>query len=275
MRLKRNTSLQLPISVIIPCYNCSNTIVRAVNSVVNQTLQPKEILLIDDKSSDNTIDFLTELQTNYGANWIKIIRFDANQGPGFARNTGWDNALHPYIAFLDADDSWHPQKLELQFAWMREHEDVDLTSHSYTTVTEQNITHPEILQPVVARTVKPRALLLSNPFYTSTVMVKRSIPHRFDTGKKYSEDYYLWLNMSMDGLKLCVLKITLTYLYKNVYGEGGLSSHLWKMEMGELDNYKDLHKSKKINFFQRLFYSTYSMMKYIRRVILVKLGNAA
>ena len=62
-----------PVSVIIPCYNCKDTVERAVKSVFDQTLQPREVILVDDASSDGTLDYLMVLRDQYGSSWLKVI----------------------------------------------------------------------------------------------------------------------------------------------------------------------------------------------------------
>jgi glycosyltransferase involved in cell wall biosynthesis len=106
--------MQAPVSAVIPCYNCSETIEKAVDSIAKQTLIPQEVILVNDDSSDHTIDILQNLQNNYGKEWIKIIDLKQNVGPGQARNLGWESADQDYLAFLDADDIWLPEKLEKQ-----------------------------------------------------------------------------------------------------------------------------------------------------------------
>ena len=125
-------SSYLPVSVIIPCYRCAVTIERAVDSVLNQTQVPEEIILVDDFSDDGsaTISYLKNLKQKYQKFNIQILSLEKNQGPGSARNEAWKIASQPYIAFLDADDSWYPNKLELQYSWMKSHPEVLLTAHS-------------------------------------------------------------------------------------------------------------------------------------------------
>ena len=101
------------VSVIIPCYNCALTLQRAFNSVLSQTVQPAEILLIDDKSTDNTLEIIKQSIVAFPLK-IKIIELTVNQGAANARNAGWEVATQPYIAFLDSDDTWHPKKIEIQ-----------------------------------------------------------------------------------------------------------------------------------------------------------------
>ncbi|OGM08897.1 hypothetical protein A2159_02760, partial [Candidatus Woesebacteria bacterium RBG_13_34_9] len=98
------------ISVIIPTYNRALTIKRAIDSVLNQTYQDFEIIVIDDRSTDNT----EEVVKIFNDEKLKYIRHEKNKGGSAARNTGIKVAKGEYIAFLDSDDEWHPEKLQKQ-----------------------------------------------------------------------------------------------------------------------------------------------------------------
>ena len=121
-----------PVSVVIPCFCSADTISRAVSSVLAQSLPPSEVILIDDASPDNTLEILYELQEEYGKQRLKIIALTENGGPGHARNMGWQAATQDYIACLDADDAWHPDKLSLQFRCMQSHPEISLCGHPRT-----------------------------------------------------------------------------------------------------------------------------------------------
>src|SRR5688572_15186507 len=101
-----------PVSVVVPCYRCAATIGDAIASIVDQTARPAEVLLVEDCSGDDTLEALHRIAAAYEPGWIKVIAMPANGGPSRARNTGWQQAEQPYIAFLDADDTWAPRKLE-------------------------------------------------------------------------------------------------------------------------------------------------------------------
>jgi len=103
------TDKNIPISVIIPCFRSTDTIERAVLSVVNQTVLPSQIILIDDASNDGSIEKLFALQKEYPLANISVEVMPVNGGPGLARNRGWELATEPWLAFLDADDAWHPK----------------------------------------------------------------------------------------------------------------------------------------------------------------------
>ncbi|QTN30415.1 glycosyltransferase family 2 protein [Rhodoferax sp. AJA081-3] len=121
-------STTAPVSVVVPCYRCAATIARAVSSVAAQTLRPAEMILVDDASGDATLQQLHTLQAQHGP-LIRVVALAANAGAASARNAGWNLATQPYIAFLDADDTWHPQKLEIQYRYMQQHPEVALSGH--------------------------------------------------------------------------------------------------------------------------------------------------
>ena len=263
---------RVPVSVIIPCYLSASTISRAVESVANQTRLPQEVLLIDDASPDygQTVSVMNELKETHGkALDISVVALSVNSGPSSARNAGWELATQPYIAFLDADDSWHPHKLEIQYEWMSSVTDAAITGHVYTVVRE-NEPFPELADRWDAAQVTARQLLCSNRFSTPTVMLRRDIALRFISQKRYSEDYMLWLEIVLSGHKAYSINLPLAWGYKNRYGEGGLSSKMWQMEWAELDNYTRLVRGGLLRPHNCLFLFPYSLAKCLRRTIVSK-----
>ena len=98
------------VSVIIPVYNCENTIERAVTSVLNQTFRDFELIIVDDGSTDGTKEELNKITDPR----IRVIDHERNLGAAAARNTGMRHARGKYIALLDSDDEWLVKKLDLQ-----------------------------------------------------------------------------------------------------------------------------------------------------------------
>jgi glycosyltransferase involved in cell wall biosynthesis len=98
------------VSVIIPAYNRAGTIARAINSVLTQTFQDLEIIVVDDGSTDRTCEVVQQI----GDRRIQIIRHTRNQGAAEARNTGMKASHGKYIAWLDSDDEWFRDKLQIQ-----------------------------------------------------------------------------------------------------------------------------------------------------------------
>jgi len=96
------------VSVIIPTHNRSTTISRTIESVLSQTYKPIELIVVDDGSTDDTVEVLEYFQRS-----IKLVRQD-NRGPSSARNLGARLSSGEVISFLDSDDTWHPEKIERQ-----------------------------------------------------------------------------------------------------------------------------------------------------------------
>ena len=259
------------VSVVIPCFRCADTIDRAVESVYQQTLRPFELILVEDCSGDRTLEKLYELQTRYPKGWVKVIGLEQNEGPGTARNEGWKISEQDYVAFLDADDSWHPKKIELQYLWMKNNPLSVITGHKCQVVNETERRVLIAKEPSVFRAerISPEFLMLKNKFQTPGVMVKRGVPFRMLGGKRYSEDYHLWLKIIFSGGEGYFFDCTLAFLHKAEYGAGGLSGNLWKLEKGELDTYFRIHGDGHIGILKFFLVSGFSLAKYIRRVLLV------
>ncbi len=104
-----------PVSVVVPCFRCAPTVGRAVESVMRQTEPVQEIILVDDCSDDGTGAMLHDIAQRAGDGRVRVLALARNSGPATARNAGWNAAVGDYVAFLDADDAWHPRKIEFQY----------------------------------------------------------------------------------------------------------------------------------------------------------------
>jgi glycosyltransferase involved in cell wall biosynthesis len=266
---------QAPVTAVIPCYRCADTIDRAVMSAIRQTMPPKEIILIDDGSPDagKTAVALKAIQDRCaGVVDCRIITLSHNQGPAAARNAGWNAASQPFIAFLDADDAWHPKKLEIQYPWMDAHPRAVLSGHP--SVRSRGNTEWEKLpdQGKFWKVTEWR-LLLRNRFPTRSVMLCRDIDFRFDPSKRYGEDYLLWLQILMAGFEAWRVELPLACSYKPDFSAGGLSAELWRMEQSELETYRRLYQQKLIPFLALGALMTWSLLRYCRRVLAQPLWN--
>lgn len=267
--------MQSPVSVIIPCYRCADTIERAVESVINQTLPPKEILLVEDCSEDAgiTLALLYQLQQKFqGEISLSVIPLKQNGGPGSARNIGWDAAKGIFIAFQDADDAWHPRKLEFQYHWMQSHPEVALSGHG-TTRLETNEVPDTSIGPLNSYSINAFKLLLSNRFPARSVMIRKDIPFHFSPGKRYAEDYLLWLQIVLTGYRACYLDASLAFSYKADFGGAGLSRHLWKHEQGELATFGQLYREGLISIVTYIAVSALSFLKFLKRLFSVRIQN--
>jgi glycosyltransferase involved in cell wall biosynthesis len=255
-----------PISVVIPCYRCAKTVGRAVDSVTRQTVRPLELILIEDASGDNTLGTLLQLQRKHGEDWVKIITLKINVGPGTARNMGWDAARGKFLAFLDADDAWHPRKIELQHDVMVNYSEASLCAHATMRIAHECESGTDTPSTSCARVTKAK-LLLSNRFITPAVMLRREIPYRFRPGRRHMEDHLLWMEMACDRQILLKMEAVLAYTFKAPFGESGLSGELWNMEKAELDNYAILYRAGRINALSAAALLCLSVVKFLRRLI--------
>ena len=264
----KSDSANVPVSVVIPCFCCSATIARAIASVAHQTTKPAEVILVDDASSgDDTLPVLQQLAQKYPG-WVKLLQLNENRGAANARNAGWEAANHPYVAFLDADDAWHPQKIEIQYDYMSTHPEVTLCGHGHRVLKESD-TFPDwgIAEWDVKR-IHKWVLMLSNRFITPSAMLRRDIKFRFVERQRYMEDHMLWLLLVCSGESVVKLSAELAAIYKSPFGVKGLSAQLWAMERGELGNYWRPCRAGCINGFQLGILEIYSLLKYVYRLLI-------
>ncbi|MBL0209038.1 MAG: glycosyltransferase [Propionivibrio sp.] len=253
-----------PVTVIIPCYNCSGTLWRALDSVIKQSLLPSEIILVNDASTDDTGAIIDSISQQL-PECVRVVTLPFNAGPSVARNTGWDLAKSPYIAFLDADDAWHPQKLAVQSGWMDDHPEVLMSGH--ICVEYRQGPNNVVTDPVKVRCFSLRDMLVSNRFSTPAVMVRRELALRFPKEKSHAEDYHLWLFVTASCERICRIEVPLAWYFKPAYGASGLSAALWKMELGELNAIRSLYRSSYLSVPEWLIFSGFSWAKFLRRGI--------
>lgn len=254
-----------PVTVVVPCYRCAKTIGRALLSVINQTLCPAEIILVDDGSADDTLLVLRNLEKEYSGR-VRILRLQKNEGVAHARNAGWAEATQPYVAFLDADDAWHPKKIEIQYRYLEIHNNAVLCGHKHRILKGQ-IDQPDWkVGECRVRQISKLSLLLSNPFITPSVMIKRDVPYRFLDGRRHMEDHLLWMQIICAGLPVISHSAELAAIYKPHFGASGLSSEIHDMESADLENYRMLYQQASINLMQLISLTVYSLLKYFRRL---------
>ena len=263
------TESVVPVSVIIPCWRCIHTIHRAMQSVVNQTVRPAEVIIVDDASGSPTSAVLSRLSRQYNRllnDGVKVVALARQSGPALARNRGWELASHPLLAFLDADDAWHPNKLEIQYAYMNAHSYVALSGHR-TICLKPGQEPPSLPERWIIKRISAAQQLIANRFHTRSVMVRRDIPYCFDPAKRAAEDYLLWTEILCNRLTGIHIDLPLAFAYKPQYGASGLSGDLWKMEKGELDTYLRLYEKKLISFSQLVALMPFSFVKYVKRTV--------
>ncbi|MGN5594072.1 glycosyltransferase family 2 protein [Stutzerimonas nitrititolerans] len=253
------------VSVVIPCYKCKSTIRAAVESVSQQTLVPAEVILVDDYSCDGTLELLYEISATFAVGWVKVISLGSNRGPSAARNAGWNSSKQKYIAFLDSDDVWHPQKLELAIQVLNITK-CDLIGHSFTFVDNSML--PFVASIGDVKEIGFFRLLLNNFAVTPSVVVATSLPFRFDESMRYVEDHELWLRISMH-CRVCFIPLPLARLGRPVLTQGGQSSNRLAMRLGELKLYFGLARKNKLVLPLLPFLAVFSVLKHIRSELII------
>lgn len=179
------------VSIITANYNCEQFIKQTIDSVLAQTYKDWEMIIVDDVSSDKSIEMIENYQREDTR--IKLIKLEKNTGPAGARNRAIEEANGRYIAFLDSDDYWHKDKLTRQLNFMNDNNSA-LSFTAYTTITE--VKSEEIQRITVPLHVDYSMLLRQNIMGCLTVI--------YDTkqlGKVYMpniirrQDYALWLKI--------------------------------------------------------------------------------
>ena len=189
------------ISVIIPTYNRAGTILRSVNSVLNQTYKDLELLIIDDGSTDNTKELLEQINDDR----IRYIYLGANSGASNARNAGVSYALGEWIAFQDSDDAWKPEKLEKQMQLALEHPEYNLIYSSFINhvFDGSTIYFPSKPYPGIMEGEMYSSLLLCNVIGAPTMLIKRDAflqSGGFDTNYNSLEDWEFVIRFSKNNL---------------------------------------------------------------------------
>lgn len=189
--------MSISVSIIIPTYNRNNTIGEALESVLNQSYQHIEIIVIDDGSTDDTEKFI-----KHHFKRVKYF-YQNNAGPGAARNNGIKEARGEYIAFLDSDDLWSKDKLELQVKFLQSNPDVALCCTDFKEISPNKVIHESVHDHMPVKNGYVFEHLLKHQFIkTSTVMVRADTLKEtglFHETLRAFEDRYLWFNIARIG----------------------------------------------------------------------------
>jgi len=182
------------VSIIVPMHNAELYISKTIQSVMNQTYQNWELLLIDDCSADQTL----QVAAAFGDSRIVVVQQESNMGAAIARNRGIQIAQGRYLAYLDADDLWKPEKLENQIAFM-EKKQAAFSFTNYEFADEDAIGTGKIVHVPPSLTYKQA--LSNTTIFTSTVMfdLTRIQKPLLEMPRVKSEDTASWWNILKSG----------------------------------------------------------------------------
>lgn len=259
----------MKISVVIPMYNSRDTIIDTLESVRNQTALKNiiEIIIVNDGSNDGSLNIVQSYK--YDNDHLPIIILDKqNGGVSSARNEGMKHAKGVWIALLDSDDEWLPNKIEYQRKLIEKTPEIDFLGGPY------NSSPLQILWKKITNLYKANVvdICIKNFPQPSTVIFKRMIFDEiggFDEKQRYAEDGNYFV-------KICsrynfYYDPTLLITYdggKRGFGERGLSSNLIKMYEGNVKNLREFREVKLISLPFYLFLRVYYYIKYLRRIII-------
>lgn len=257
------------ISVVIPAYNSRDTICDCIDSVLSQTRLDliQEIIVVDDGSTDGTHDVV---QKKYAGNEKIKLLHKKNGGVSTARNAGIKAAAGDWIALLDSDDVWHPQKIEKQWKQIQKDPSIKFIGCNRN---QENLHYGTKVTDDLYKLNLKQILIKMWP-HTSTALIHKSVFKEvglFNVKQKYAEDGELWNRIS--------LKYPLYYITESLeiaggnkvsFGVKGLSANLQAMYEGNVRNITRLWRKKYIStgfyHFLRLFY----WAKYLRRIVITK-----
>jgi glycosyltransferase involved in cell wall biosynthesis len=188
------------ISIILPVYNGQEFLKKTISSVLNQSFNNFEFLIIDDHSSDNSLNIINSFQDSR----IKLIKNNSNQGQILTENKGLNIAKGKYIARIDQDDIFLPKKLEKQINFLEKNPKITGIGTWAIHINEKDKIIKKIKTPTSNKEII-KVLLYNNPIFHPSVMFRKkeilelgSYNHK----KKYTEDYALWCQLLTSGYKL-------------------------------------------------------------------------
>ena len=179
-------------SAVIPVYNRKDRIQQTIESVLNQSVLPREIIVVDDGSTDGTSEFVKSTFPD-----VKVVT-QANQGVSAARNKGIKEAKGEWVAFLDSDDEWLPTKLEMQSSWLRNHPNIKICHCDEIWIRNQVRVNPGkrhkkqggwiYLNCLPLCVISPSAVVINQEVFDEVGMFDENLPT--------CEDYDLWLRIT-------------------------------------------------------------------------------
>ena len=243
------------VSVIIPYYKKRDFISGTIESVLKQSYKNFEILIIYDDNSDTDFNFIKEIKKKDSR--IAIIRNINKLGAGVSRNLGISKSKGNYIAFLDADDTWHIDKLEKQINFMKKH-NYSATHTSYSIVNENK----DVIGKRIARDfLKIDDLLKSCDIGTSTVVLQKNLLNKDIEFASLAtkEDFVLWLRLLKKNIKIYALNENLALWTKSKYSLS--SSTPQKL----IDGFKVYNKYMKFNFVKSIYYLVCLSINFLKK----------
>lgn len=197
------------ISVVIPAYNAQNTIKETIQSVLNQTFSDFEIIVINDGSTDETLNIVQTISDPR----LKVFSY-ANAGPSISRNRGISNASGEFIAPLDSDDIWLPDKLEAQLNALRDYPQAAIAYSWIDHINEQGNFLRKGTRNTDTGNVYAKLLLVNFIVTTSNPLIRRTAlteVGEFNPNLKWADDRDMWIRLAARHEFVCVPAVHILY----------------------------------------------------------------
>ena len=256
------------ISVIIPMYNAENTVVQSLDSVRLQKGDfVFEIIVVNDGSTDASRNVVENYRKQNPQ--MNIILLDQpNSGVSKARNAAMEVSGREYIALLDSDDEWLPEKTERQMPYLvNNEENIDFIS---SRRRNHKIQFPYVVGKNSFAEITFRKIMLRNEAQPSTVIFKRKILENtgfFDPNQRYAEDINYWLRISKNNIMYILdEELVIAGGGKRTFGVSGLSADLAEMEKGFQKNLREMLSNDRITRVEYVLYFIYFRIKFVIRV---------
>lgn len=247
--------MELPVSVIMPAYNCEKYIDFAIDSVVRQSFSAWELIVVDDGSSDGTVDIVKKWAEKDSR--IRLVSNPQNMGSAETRNAGARAASGSWIALLDSDDAWREDKLSAQVDKISEcGGDIIFTGSAF--MDENNESYGWNLE--VPEEISYKKLLKQNLISNSSVLVKKDLFLKYNTsgGKDITEDFACWLQILRDGGR--AVGINEPMLIYRISREGRSNNKLKSARMTW-----GAYRHTGLNLFQSLYYMCFYMVNGVKK----------
>ncbi len=242
----------IKISVVMPSYQSALFIYNTLQSIIEQTVVPSQVLIIDDGSTDNTCSIIEEFSQTHPEFNIELIK-SSHKGPGAARNIGVRRATSEWIAFLDSDDLWFPNKLETCHKAITENQHKNFFCHNETMIAEDGSTALlDYSRSYSPEKSLPEQLFKINLFSTSAVVCRRDNildVGGFDETLSSAQDYELWLRMSPSLSPFFIKEVLGAYTVR----KGNISTTRHFKRLKNIWRVMVRHRTKAQNFFIFLY----------------------
>ncbi|MCD8503278.1 MAG: glycosyltransferase [Bacillaceae bacterium] len=256
--MNKNNENQSLVSIITPAFNSARFIAEAIESVIAQTYSNWEMIIVDDCSTDQTVETVKKYVEKDSR--IKLVQLANNSGPAVARNTAMKQAKGQYLAFLDSDDQWLPEKLGKQLTFMQDN-DIAFSFTKYMSIDEVGEEVGSVEE--IPEQTSYHQLLKGNMIGCLTVMLDVTKVGSIEmVNIRTRQDYVLWLQLAKRGFVPYGLQEVLAK-YRVV--ENSVSSNKVKMAK---QNWKVYREIEQLNLFKSSFYFAHYMYVKLKKYLI-------